>query len=463
MDLIETKIMYKLGLIRVSALLIVMLIVFITADAQIVFTKFKEKDAPESSLIRYGISYKGITASYTITSEKKIKEWRLRYYPINKDGDAITIGSTDGSNNEYSKFSILGNDGPFRPNQKYTWTNRALTKAYYVYKYIPYQLEILYADNSAEIIKIRKDNFKKYFPNNKWIDTDILDLSLDDPSSYLPPQKVNKKSDDKTPNLLVKSEVDTDIPTVQIKNADTYAVIIANENYQEVATVDYAQNDGEVFKQYCNKVLGIPEENIHLRKNATKNNMIAEMSWMRDVAKAYNGKAKFIVFYAGHGFPDEKSKTAYLLPIDGIATNSETAYSLAKFYQELSGMGAARVTIFMDACFSGAQRGDGMLASARGVAVRAKSQNPTGKMVVFSAAQGDETAYPYKEKGHGMFTYYLLKKLRECKGECTYSELAEYIKTNVNQQSVVINRKSQTPTVTASQVLAASWKSMRLK
>ena len=455
--------MQKIGLIRVSALLIVMLTVFITADAQIVFTKFKEKDAPESSLIRYGISYKGITASYTITSEKKIKEWRLRYYPINKDGDAITIGSTDGSNNEYSKFSILGNDGPFRPNQKYTWTNRALTKAYYVYKYIPYQLEILYADNSAEIIKIRKDNFKKYFPNNKWIDTDILDLSLDDPSPYLPPKKVNKKSDDKTPNLLVKSEVDTDIPTVQIKNADTYAVIIANENYQEVAPVDYAQNDGEVFKQYCNKVLGIPEGNIHFRKNATKNNMIAEMSWMRDVAKAYNGKAKFIVFYAGHGFPDEKSKTAYLLPIDGIATNSETAYSLARFYQELGGMGAARVTIFIDACFSGAQRGDGMLASARGVVRAAKDEAPLGNMIVFSAAQGDETAYPYKEKGHGMFTYYLLKKLKESKGECTYSELAEYIKTNVNQQSVVINRKSQTPTVTASQVLAASWKSMRLK
>lgn len=117
----------------------------------------------------------------------------------------------------------------------------------------------------------------------------------------------------------------------------------------------------------------------------------------------------------------------------------------------------------MDACFSGAQRGDGMLASARGVAIKAKPQTPTGKMVVFSAAQGDETAYPYKEKGHGMFTYFLLKKLKESKGDCTYNELAEYIKTNVNQQSIIINRKSQTPTVTASQTLATSWKNLKLK
>ncbi len=440
------------------------LMVTVSVQAQIVFTKFKEKNAPEMSYIQLGIWMKGITASYTITSEKKIKEWRLRYYPVNKDGDAITVGDQNSGDNEYSKFSIKGNDGPYRPNQKYTWVNRFCTRASNVYKYIPYQLEILYADNSAEIIKIRKDNFKKYFPNNKWIDTDIFDLSLDDPSPYLPQKVENKESDNTIPlNVLTKTEVDTDIPTAEINNINTYAVIIANESYQEVAAVDYAINDGEVFKQYCHKVLGIPEKNIHLRKNATKNNIIAEILWMKDVAKAYNGKAKFIVFYAGHGIPDEKSNTAYLLPIDGIATSPETAYSLAKFYKDLNSMRAARVTLFMDACFSGAQRGDGMLASARGVAIKAKPQTPTGKMVVFSAAQGDETAYPYKEKGHGMFTYFLLKKLKESKGDCTYNELAEYIKTNVNQQSIIINRKSQTPTVTASQTLATSWKNLKLK
>ena len=54
-----------------------------------------------------------------------------------------------------------------------------------------------------------------------------------------------------------------------------------------------------------------------------------------------------------------------------------------------------------------------MLASARGVAIKAKQNHPQGNMVVLSAAQGDETAHPYTEKGHGLFTYYLLKKLKE--------------------------------------------------
>ena len=187
------------------------------------------------------------------------------------------------------------------------------------------------------------------------------------------------------------------------------------------------------------------------------------MSWIKDVADAYNGEAKFIIFYAGHGIPDEKSNEAFLLPVDGLANKPGTAYSMAHFYKELGSLNAANVTVFMDACFSGSQRGEGMLASARGVVITPRKETPAGNMVVFSAAQGDETAYPYKEKGHGLFTYYLLKKLRDTKGDCTLQELGDYIQTNVKRQSIVVNRKSQTPSVSASQQLATSWTTMKLR
>ena len=259
------------------------------------------------------------------------------------------------------------------------------------------------------------------------------------------------------------SDVDINLPSNATNNSNTFAVIFANEDYQEEVEVEYALNDGEMFKEYCNKVLGIPEDNIHLRKNATKNNMIAEISWMKKVADAYSGQAKFIVFYAGHGIPDEKTGSAYLLPVDGIGTEPETAYSLASFYKTLGTLPVANVTVFIDACFSGSKRGEGMLASARGIAIKAKPQAPQGKMVVFSAAQGDETAYPFKEKEHGLFTYYLLKKLKETKGNVTYGELSTYLQTEVKRKSIVANSKSQTPTVNPSQSVANSWKNMMLK
>ena len=135
----------------------------------------------------------------------------------------------------------------------------------------------------------------------------------------------------------------------------------------------------------------------------------------------------------------------------------------ALLYGELSSLGAKSVVVFLDACFSGSKRGEGMIASARGVVISARNSTPRGNMVVFSAAQENETAYPYKEQGHGMFTYYLLKKLKDSKGETTLGDLADYITQSVKERSIVKNSKSQTPAVSASHALAGSWRDMKLK
>ena len=126
-------------------------------------------------------------------------------------------------------------------------------------------------------------------------------------------------------------------------------------------------------------------------------------------------------------------------------------------------MPAERISVFMDACFSGSKRENGMLASARAVALKTRPGEPQGKMVVFSAAQGDETAYPYREKQHGMFTYYLLKKLQETQGNVSLVELGEYVTTHVQQQSVLENSKVQTPCVTPSTAVVDNWRSWTLK
>ena len=101
-----------------------------------------------------------------------------------------------------------------------------------------------------------------------------------------------------------------------------------------------------------------------------------------------------------------------------------------------------------------------MLASAKGVAIKVKYGAPKGNMVVMAAAQGDETAYFNKEAKHGLFTYYLLKKLKETKGSVTLGDLSSYIQDEVSKYSIVVNGKSQTPTVQASDNLKGRWESM---
>jgi hypothetical protein len=63
----------------------------------------------------------------------------------------------------------------------------------------------------------------------------------------------------------------------------------------------------------------------------------------------------------------------------------------------------------------------------------------------------------------GMFTYFLLKKLQETKGDVTLGELSDYISTEVSQKSIVVNRKSQTPSITSSTELINKWKGLKLK
>ena len=257
-------------------------------------------------------------------------------------------------------------------------------------------------------------------------------------------------------------DVDINIPIANNMSNLTFAVIISNEKYQMEKPVQYAENDGKIFTEYCKKALGLPEKNVHFITNATLNNIKHEIKWLQDVIAVYNGDAKVIFYYAGHGIPDEQNKSAYLLPIDGYGSDVTTGYALEDLYKALGCLPSKAVTVFLDACFTGAKRDGDMLASARGVAIKVKQNYPTGNMVVFTAAQGDETAYPYKEEGHGLFTYYLLKKLQETKGDVTLGELGDYIKTQVERQSIVTNGKLQSPAILSASSIGNSWKEWKL-
>ncbi len=270
----------------------------------------------------------------------------------------------------------------------------------------------------------------------------------------------------KSGTITFKSDVDENIPLVKRANDNTVALIIANENYQFVAPVASALHDGEVFAEYCEKTLGIPKTRIRRYSDASLGVVQRAMADLRNMVGALNASnndVNVIVYYAGHGMPDEATKDAFLLPVDGDAQISETCFALSRLYKELDEMNATNVMVFLDACFSGAQRGEGMLMAARGVAIKPKETQPQGNMFVLSATSGQETAMPYKAKNHGMFTYFLLKKLQESKGNATLRELSDYVIKNVREQSNAVNKKPQTPTLNASPSMQAKLSSLKLR
>ena len=265
-----------------------------------------------------------------------------------------------------------------------------------------------------------------------------------------------------TKKEIITSDVDQNIPQSNKKSEDTYALIIANEDYQFVDDVNFAAHDGEVFKEYCIKTLGIPERQIRYCANASYGVISGGVDWLKYALNNFEG-CKAIVYYCGHGIPDEKTGDAYIIPVDGKGTNTTTCYSLNTLYTTLANTKASNITYFMDACFTGANKEGSMLVAARGVAREAKKEVLEGKSVVFSASSGDETAMTYPEKGHGLFTYFLLKKLQETQGNVSYSDLANYINKNVKKEAFLINEKPQTPVVATSTAASSTWETMTLK
>jgi len=264
------------------------------------------------------------------------------------------------------------------------------------------------------------------------------------------------------------SDVDVNIPLATIQKTNAYALIIGNEDYSSFQTglskevnVDYAKNDAQIFSEYCTKTLGIPQKQIKLLTNATCSQMQQGLAWIDHLAKIENGNAELIFYFSGHGLPDETTKEPYIMPVDVNGTQIEFAIKLEDVYKTLVENPSKQVTVFLDACFSGGGRNEGLLAM-KGVVIKPKSVLATKNLVVFTSSSGSESSAVYREKQHGYFTYFLLKKLQETKGDVDFDFLSDYISQSVSKETGLIS-KMQTPQVIISASILDTWQKMRLK
>lgn len=261
--------------------------------------------------------------------------------------------------------------------------------------------------------------------NSRYSDMAVADV---------PKAKQDKTATDNSAPQVPTSDVDIAIPYISTQNDKTFALIISNENYANMEDVPFALNDGNIFRNYCEHTLGIPANNIIHYSDASSGTMREALSELKMANRIVGSDMKVIFYYSGHGAPDPATKEGYLIPVDARRVNPEVCLPLTKLYETLGDLDVAMTTVFLDACFSGGERNGGVLLADNGeraVKIKQKASAPKGRMVVFSATDGDETALPYKGKGHGIFTYFLLKKLKESAGSTSLSELADYIKSNV--------------------------------
>ena len=322
------------------------------------------------------------------------------------------------------------------------------------------QIEDNFEKNIEEKYSKLKDNL---VDNIEGKNTRKAEVNEEKPKADEPKKVMEEK------NTAPVSNVDENIPVTDSKKNYTYALIIGNEDYQSYqmglsneVNVAYATNDANMFKAYCEKTLGVPEKNIMLLIDARAIDMHRAVDKLSLLAKNAQGKAEIIFFFAGHGLPDEATQEPHLIPVDVSGKDLKFAIPLKDLYTKLSEYPTKRVTVFLDACFSGGARSQG-LVEARAVKVKPKESQLDGNMVVFSASSGEQSSLPYKDQQHGMFTYYLLKKLQETQGNINYGELANYLTEEVGINSLLINDKEQNPQVNVSPAIQETWKNYELK
>jgi len=180
------------------------------------------------------------------------------------------------------------------------------------------------------------------------------------------------------------------------------------------------------------------------------------------VKKSDTHDVKHTICTTTDSLPDEITKIPYLIAVDVSASNISSAIKLSEIYKKFAESGAKRITVFLDACFSGGGRETGLLA-ARSVKIKPKEDLISGNFIVFAASSSEQSALSYKDKQHGIFTYFLLKKLQESKGNISYGELANYITKNVSIESLKINQKEQDPSINVSVEAKNSWENWTIK
>jgi len=194
---------------------------------------------------------------------------------------------------------------------------------------------------------------------------------------------------------------------------DFYALIIAVEDYidDDISDLENPVNDAKRLVSILSEKYSFEQENINMLQNPNSNEITMALEYYFD---NLSDNDNLLIFYAGHGFWDEKFKQGYWLPADANRNNRGSWIANSTVRDYMRGIPSKHSLLITDACFSGGIFKSRDAFSNASKAIKQLYALPSRKAMTSGAL----SVVPDKS----VFVDYLIKRLKENQEEYLSSE-----------------------------------------
>ena len=210
-----------------------------------------------------------------------------------------------------------------------------------------------------------------------------------------------------------------------------YALLIGINDYEDplINDLDNPVNDTKKLYEILKTGYSFNEEDITMLVNATREDIISSFDKLETKLTENDN---LLVFYAGHGYWDEKTGKGYWFPADAKYNNTANWIRNSTISGYISGIRSKHTLLIADACFSGGIFKTRAAFSGASRAINRLHELPSRKAMT----SGTLKEVPDKS----VFIYYLTKNLQENQEEFLPAE-----KLFFGFKSAVLNNSENIP------------------
>jgi hypothetical protein len=203
---------------------------------------------------------------------------------------------------------------------------------------------------------------------------------------------------------------------------DYYALVIGNNEYQDLTNLRSAVNDAKVISTVLEVDYGF---NVKLLENASRKDILRSLKHLR---QSVGAKDNVLIYYAGHGYLDKAADQGYWLPVDSERDDDSNWIPTDRITGQIKAMQAKHVMVVADSCFSG--------TITRAIKIEQRTPEWLSEIVKKKArtaltSGGLEPVLDTGSGNHSAFAYAFISLLEENDGVLDASQLFSKLRPKV--------------------------------